>query len=82
MKIKIAKTDNGIVAKIINNGKENEFSNLEMIDFLYNTNEDIEFDYDSVTDEEQKKITDLYNKIKAKIESAKKADTLNENNIT
>ena len=75
MKIKMYKTDDGIIAKIIDNEKELEFSNLDMIDYLYKTNTDIEFEYDDITKEEKTKIVDLYNKIKAKVLEIKNEDS-------
>ena len=70
----MTKTEDGIVAKIVDKGKEKEFSNLEMIDFLYKNSEDIIFEYDSLSQEEQAKIADLYSKIKSKIAEAKNID--------
>ncbi len=78
MKIKMYKTDDGIIAKIIDNGKELEFSNLDMIDYLYKTNTDIEFEYDNISEEEKTKIVDLYNKIKAKVSKIKNEDSSTE----
>ncbi|MDY3761436.1 MAG: hypothetical protein SO106_00395 [Candidatus Onthovivens sp.] len=75
MKIKMYKTDDGIIAKIIDNEKELEFSNLDMIDYLYKTNTDIEFEYDDISEEEKTKIVDLYNKIKAKVLEIKNEDS-------
>ena len=75
MKIKMYKTDDGIIAKIIDNEKELEFSNLDMIDYLYKTNTDIEFEYDNISEEEKTKIVDLYNKIKAKVLEIKNEDS-------
>ena len=75
MKIKMYKTDDGIIAKIIDNEKELEFANLDMIDYLYKTNTDIEFEYDDISEEEKTKIVDLYNKIKAKVLEIKNEDS-------
>ena len=75
MKITMYKTDDGIIAKIIDNEKELEFSNLDMIDYLYKTNTDIEFEYDDISEEEKTKIVDLYNKIKAKVLEIKNEDS-------
>ena len=75
MKIKMYKTDDGIIAKIIDNEKELEFSSLDMIDYLYKTNTDIEFEYDDISEEEKTKIVDLYNKIKAKVLEIKNEDS-------
>ncbi len=72
MKIKICKADNEIVGKIIEkDGKELDFSNLKMIDVLYRNNEDVELEFDGLSEIEKSKINGLFDKISKKINDAK-----------
>ena len=64
MKLKIIKNDNEMMGKLIySDGKEVEFSNLKMIDFLYKSSEKVEFEFHGTTNEEETKIRNLFNKI-------------------
>jgi len=75
MKIKIFK-GNGIEAKrICDNNVEKDFSNLEMIDNLYQ-GEHIELDFeDNITSEEKEKINQLFEDI-AKISKNETKDNI------
>ena len=66
MKLYILKDKDQIITKIINeNGESEEFSNLKMIDYLYeNKGVKIELKFDdSVSIEEQDKINSLFEEI-------------------
>ncbi len=73
MKIKMNKNDKEIIAKIINGDSEKDFSNLEMIDYLYKNDDDIHLVFDeSFTEDEKNKINDLFDKIKQIVNESKK----------
>ena len=82
MKIKMIKDENGITAKIIDdNNVEKDFSNLEMIDCLYEKGSEVLLDFDkSISNEEQYKIKELFDEIKKKVSEAKKENTEKKNN--
>ena len=74
MKIKISKENNEIIGKIINDDNtEKDFSNLEVIDFLYKNDGGIEFIFEeTVSENEQNKINEFYRLIKSKVSETKK----------
>lgn len=82
MKIKMIKDENGITTKIIDdNNVEKDFSNLEMIDYLYKKGSEVLLDFDkSISNEEQYKIKELFDEIKKKVSEAKKENTEKKNN--
>ena len=72
MKLVVKKDKEEIITKILyEDGKEDEFSNLKMIDFLYRNDCEIEFDFVGVLPEEQVKINSLYEEIKNAIKDNK-----------
>lgn len=66
MKLKISKANEEITTIIVNeDGKEENFTNLAMIDYLYNNKDktvELEFD-NQFKEEEQNKIKSLFKKI-------------------
>ena len=74
MKIKISKENNEIIGKKINDDNtEKDFSNLEVIDFLYKNDGGIEFIFEeTVSENEQNKINEFYRLIKSKVSETKK----------
>lgn len=72
MKLVVKKDKEEIITKILyEDGKEEEFSNLKMIDFLYRNDCEIEFDFVGVLPEEEEKINSLYEEIKSVIKNNK-----------
>ena len=72
MKIKIYKKDNELVGKVIEKDeKEIDFSNLIMIDALYNNNEEVQLEFEGLTDTEKTKIKSLFEKIKKRVAESK-----------
>ena len=72
MKIKIYKKDNELVGKVIEKGeKEIDFSNLMMIDALYKHNEEVQLEFEGLSDTEKTKIKSLFEKIKKIVAESK-----------
>lgn len=72
MKIVVKKDKEEIITKILyEDGKEEEFSNLKMIDFLYRNECEINFEFIDVLPEEEEKINSLYEEIKKAIKDNK-----------
>ena len=60
MKIKIYKKDNELVGKVIEKDeKEIAFSNLMMIDALYKHNEEVQLEFEGLSDTEKTKIMEV-----------------------
>lgn len=72
MKIKIYKKDDELVGKVIEKDeKEIDFSNLMMIDALYSHNEEVELEFEGLSDTEKTKIKSLFEKIKKIVAESK-----------
>jgi len=74
MKLIVKKENDEIITKIKykNEEKEEEFSNLKLIDYLYKNNEpQIQFEFDNISSEEQAKIKLLYEEIKRSVNEYK-----------
>ncbi|MCR5349377.1 MAG: hypothetical protein K6E20_00140 [Acholeplasmatales bacterium] len=66
MKLYIYKENDQIVTKIIDDkGNKEEFSNLKMIDYLYNNKgKKVDFDFDeTISDDEKSKINEVFKEI-------------------
>ena len=72
MKIKIYKKDNELVGKVIEKDeKEIAFSNLMMIDALYKHNEEVQLEFEGLSDTEKTKIKSLFEKIEKRVAESK-----------
>lgn len=78
MKIKVLKSEKeGIVARFVKESSETEFSNLELINYLYRNGDDIEFEFCGLSVDEEKKVRDLFRQINDKVLEAKSQKAIN-----
>lgn len=69
MIIKIFKDNEEITCKISINGKEENFSYISMVDYIYKKNPKIELEFsEDILEEEKNKINNLFNQIYAKLD--------------
>lgn len=69
MIIKIFKDNEEITCKISINGKEENFSYISMVDYIYKKNPKIELEFsEDILEEEKNKINNLFNQIYEKLD--------------
>ena len=69
MIIKIFKDNEEITCKISINGKEENFSYISMVDYIYKKNPKIELEFsEDILEEEKNRINNLFNQIYAKLD--------------